>query len=419
MKLREREEHLDPRAERELDAVDRALAGKPVDPDLTGWAELTALLEAERPEPGQAWSAELDERAARGFRREGGGGPSAREIADRLLGILPRRLAAPVGAVATLAIVAVVAVSTLGGNGTEDSSLVPSSGGALLEGGSVAEEALNPDIQPIDATDGRLQEIAPASAGSDDSGASLDEYVASPPFTRQGSKIAPGTEKRQVERDVSLTLSAKPEEVSDVSDEAIAITRSLDGIVVSSQVTKAGRQANATLQLTIPTRNLDTALDRLTEIADVKSLNESTLDITRPYVSTQDRLDDAEAERQALLQALGNASTDAEAEALRLQINDARREISRAESAFENVARRARLSDISLSVQGDPGAAGKDDDARTIGDWLDDTVSVLRDLAGVLLITAAIVVPLSILAAIGWFVTSGLRRRRRERTLDS
>ena len=213
---------------------------------------------------------------------------------------------------------------------------------------------------------------------------------------------------------MTLSLSTRPDEVRETSDEVISITRALGGIVASSQVSEAGRQSSATLELTVPTRNLDSAIDQLTELANVESLNEATVDITKPYVSAQDQLRDAEAERRELLEALGNAETDAEAEALRLQIDDARREISRAESAFENIARRARLSDLSVSIVGDPDAQ----EDRSIGDWVDDAGTVLRDVAGVLLITAAVVVPLGLLVALIWFAASRLRRMRRERALD-
>ena len=230
-------------------------------------------------------------------------------------------------------------------------------------------------------------------------------------------KIAPGTDRRQVDRDVQLALATRPENVSDTADEAISITQGLDGVVASSQVSRSGQRARATLQLTIPTRNVDAALDRLTHLADVRSLDESTIDITRPYVSAKDRLDDAEAQRRKLLEALGNATTDTEAEALRLQIDDARREISRAQAAFDSIARRARLSSIDLTIAGDPGASSADD-GNSLGDWLGDALSVLRDVAGALLIAAAVVIPLGILAAIAWLAVSMTRRRRRDRALD-
>ncbi len=50
MRLREQEMPLDPEIERELDALDRALAGGSVDPDLEELALLAVELRSERPE---------------------------------------------------------------------------------------------------------------------------------------------------------------------------------------------------------------------------------------------------------------------------------------------------------------------------------------------------------------------------------
>lgn len=396
MKLRERDEPLDPAMKGDLEAVDRALAGREVEPDLARWEELAALLSDERPEPSSEWGDDLDRRAAAGF-REGGRGGSPGNLFARLATLSPGRLLAPAGALATLAVVAVVALTTLSGGGG-DSSEQAASGGP----------AMPPVVPAEDAGEAR-------SAGTFEDGAeALEGGFRASRSADSNKKIAPGTDRRRVERDVRLALSTKPDGVREVSDQAISITRSLSGIVASSQVSVGDRRSSATLELTVPTRNLDTAIDELTDLANVQSLDESTLDITKPYVSAQDRLADARAERRGLIEALGNASTDAEAVALRLQIADARRQISRARSAFENIARRASLSSISLTVLGDPDAR----DDRSLGDWVGDAGDVLRTVGGVLLVSAAVLVPLGILMALVWLVVTRLRRSRRERALD-
>jgi hypothetical protein len=314
---------------------------------------------------------------------------------------------------ATLAIVAVVAASTLSG-GESDSSgsnaLQPMSSETLRE--DLQQASGNRDLPPSAAESSG--DAAGATAAPDSAFAQKQDSFTPPDQT----KLSPGTDKRQVDRDVSMRLSTRPEDVRDVSDEVITITRSLDGIVVNSQVSEEGNHSTATLELTIPSRNLDAAIDRLRDLAHVDSLQESTADITHPYVTAQQDLRDAQAERRSLLDALANASTVAEAQSLRLQIEDARKRISQAQARFDNIARQARLSTVSVEVVADPSVPAADD-GRSIGDWLDDALSVLRDVAGVLLITAAIVVPLAILVAITWLLTSRLRRRRRERALDA
>src|SRR5215218_9509628 len=54
---------------RELAALDDALAGRPVDPDLADLADLAVLVRDERPVPDPAFARSLDVRAERGFPR--------------------------------------------------------------------------------------------------------------------------------------------------------------------------------------------------------------------------------------------------------------------------------------------------------------------------------------------------------------
>src|SRR6478735_4856567 len=67
MRLVEHEMPLDPEVERELEAIDRALAGEPVDPDLAVLADLALELRSQRPEPTAEADARLDLLAAAGF----------------------------------------------------------------------------------------------------------------------------------------------------------------------------------------------------------------------------------------------------------------------------------------------------------------------------------------------------------------
>ena len=378
---------LDPRVEHELATIDRVLGGRETDPGDAALAELALLLRDERPDPEPGWAARLDERAAAGFPRGGGGRGGKRS--SRRGGWM-----APAGALATLLLV-VVAVAVVNEGGGTSGENAASSGSAGAPTATTVVSGAQPGAMERDA--------APFNNAYRASGASADS-----------NKIAPGTENRKVDRDAQLALSTQPDEVRSVTGEVISITRSLGGIVASSQVSENPDGASASLQLTIPTRNLDQALDRMTDLADVDSLNESAVDITRPVIDAKDRLRDAEARRRELLQALGNATTESEADALEAKIADARREIARAEAAYERVTRKARLSDLAVTVASNPDASTH----RSLGDWLDDAVDVLRTVAGVLLVALAVLVPLGLIAALVGWIVARVRRRRRERALD-
>ncbi len=109
MKRSDEGESLDPEVERELDAIERALAGLEVDEEMAPVATLVADLREERPEPDAEWAAELDRRAAAGF----GGGASS-PLSARFAGFRVRSLLLPAGALATLAVVAAVGVGVSG-----------------------------------------------------------------------------------------------------------------------------------------------------------------------------------------------------------------------------------------------------------------------------------------------------------------
>ena len=59
---------MDPGMQRELHALDAALAGEPVDAELAELADLAVDLRAERPVPPEEFLQALDARAAAGFR---------------------------------------------------------------------------------------------------------------------------------------------------------------------------------------------------------------------------------------------------------------------------------------------------------------------------------------------------------------
>ena len=82
------------------------------------------------------------------------------------------------------------------------------------------------------------------------------------------------------------------------------------------------------LQLAIPTRALDTTLDQLSDLGDVKSLSEGTLDITRPFVDAKDRLAGLRAERESLYAQIKAADTQEELDQLRDRLNALQNEIA-------------------------------------------------------------------------------------------
>jgi Domain of unknown function (DUF4349) len=406
MRLRD-EETPSAEVERDLAALDAALEGKPVSEN-EAIAELARDLRAERPVPDSGFTQDLDARAAEGFRGAGGAGPFAR-LRERLAATPPRRVLAPAGAFVTLAVVAVVALSQY--DGGEDSATLT--------------------VEPAEQPSGPLEQApaddavpgqAPDADGAAEPGSAAPEIAPGEPappvedfFGKPGRNgLAPGQEDRKVERAAQITLSADEDEVPEVADGVIEVSDRHEGIVISSQVSESAEGgSSARIELAIPAESLSDALADLSELADVSSRNESTLDITEPFVSARERLADARAELDSLLTQLAGADTPRETRSIRARMEIVRGEIATVRAELESISRRARYASVSVSVQGDGGNGG-----WSLGDAAEDALDVLRTSGGIALVSAAVLVPLAAIAVIAWLIARAAFHRRREHSLD-
>ena len=386
---------LDERVVRELRALDAGLAGQRPEPGLEPLAELAGELRADRPVPDPEFAAALDAWAAAGCPRgkrpgaaaadDGAAGALAR-LRELLAATPPRRLAAPVAAATTLVVVAGVAISQ--NSGTDGDPGAPAT---PLVAPAEPEQAIEPS--------------PPLRPGAGEEAATIEPAGAP----------ALGEDRRRVERDAQLTLAAEADEVPEIAGAAIDVVEGYGGVVRSSQVRGDDDSASATLALAIPTRRLDAALADLSDLAEVRSRSEGSLDITRPFVSAREVLAGLRAERESVLARLEAADTAEEARELRLRLDVLNRDIARARSDVERLVRRSRLAEVSLQIASHG--------AEQRGGWgledaVDDAGRVLTVIAGVALVSAAVLLPIALLAAIAVLVGRAALGRARERALD-
>jgi hypothetical protein len=354
----------------ELEAVDAALAGRYVAPEHAELAELALLLRDDRPEPSAAWANRLDRRVENRF-------PSLPRPRRHRVWL---RNAAPVLAVFAVVAVIAVPIALVDSEGSDDSSGASSGSAQSLDasqgGGGGASEAAPREVAPQTA-DGRRQ--------------------------------------RKVERRVDMTLAAPRREIDRVATEIGDVTAELGGFVKHSRVTSS---SGGDLQLRIPTRRLDVAVQRISKLAKVRELSRSADDITGAVVSARDRLRDARAERKSLLTQLANATTLNETESIRARLEIVSREIAAARNSLARVNNRANFADVAVTLVPTRAGAAQEGGAWTPGDAWHDALRVLEVIAGVLVIAAAIAVPLLVAWLLGWLGRRSITRRRRERALD-
>jgi hypothetical protein len=391
---------------RELAALDDALAGRAVDPDLADLAELAVALRDERAAPEPAFTRTLDARAQRGFP------PLA--SAKRRRGIKWPRLTLPaLGVAASVLLVVVIATSIPnGGGGGEDTSSAGAGSSAATTEAAPSEES---GTKPSAAAKSAPRPAIGGGAAETDSAAPSTTTVGPLPPNAPAPR-ADGRSRRSVERSAELVLATRPQGIDRAASEIIRVTDELGGYVVSSTVSS---NSSGQFELRVPERKLQTALSRLSRVAKVRERTQSAQDITGAVVSVRERLKDARTERRSLLRQLAAATTTNQTASIRARLRLVSGQIAAAKRDLSHFKSRATRSTIAVTLladrsRSDDGAAG-----WTPGDALDDAMRILEVTAGVLLVGLALLLPLGLVALLVWLATRQAAQRRRERGLDA
>lgn len=390
----------DPDLRRDLDELEAALAGTPdADPIL---AALVADARAARPQPPPAFTAALDERAAHGFvspsatsaaaGADGGRpGASGAPVPPPRSGGRRWRLTAPVMGVAAASLLALaVGVAVIRGGGNDATAPAPRSADA--EGGA----------RPAERAAGAAPDAAAPNVAAPEPGP---------------ADTAPQERTRRVERRATLALGVPRNEIGDVAADVLRVTNAAGGIVASSSVADGtDGDAGASFDLRIPSSRLEPTLARLSELGTVQTRTQSSLDITSAFVAPRERLQDARAERAALLRALAKADTPNETASIRARLRVARQEIAAARADLRRLAQRTNFSAVSVTLEPqDAGAAAPG--PWTPGDALDDAARILRTAGAAVLLAVVLGLPVAVVAGLGWIGARAVRRRRRDRAL--
>jgi hypothetical protein len=399
---------------RELAALDDALAGRPVDPDLTDLAELAVALRDDRPASDPAFARELDTRVERGFPR------AKRRTAFHW----PKLTLPALGLAASALLVVVIATSVPngddagsesggGGSASTTTTQAPSAGDQSSSAGdesgaSGGESAARKQAVPSPAEDSAG---APAPA--------IGPGLPEPP--QPGNPGTDARSRRYVQRSAQIVLATPPRDVDRAAAKIIRVADDLGGFVVSSQVSSG---SSGEFELRVPESRLQRALSRLSAIGKVRERTQSLQDITGAVVSVAERLKDARTERRSLLRQLAKATTPNQTASIRARLRLVSSQIASNKRDLRTAKRRASYSTISVQLLADRragSAAGDDDDSAgwTPGDALRDAARILEVSAGVLLVAGALALPIGLVALLVWLAARQAAQRRRERALDA
>ncbi len=412
MRLREQEMPLDPDVERELGAIDHALAGEPVDPDLAGLASLVQELRDERPEPSAAMETRLDALAADGFPPRAGDrlGRIHRSAADAFRPLRDkgtRRLVPALGAVSVFVVAIGIGISQSGVLGGDQAS--PRTAQTTMP---APEPGSGTGSAPADV-DTRQRFSRAERAG----GPAVDS------FTQPLSSPASRSIKRKVAQEVNLGLSTAPDDFRDAADGVLDVVRDHRGFVVRSNVSggdpgvSGAERGRASFALRIPAGELSATMGDLSDLGHVVSRSDGTVDVTDRFVSARNRIDELTVTRDRLLRELGEAATLTEQQSIRARLRIVEARLAGAHRDLAQAQRRVHLVPVSVTMTAD--AKASPGGAWTIGDALDDAGRVLTVAVGVVLVAGAALLPFALLAAL---LAGGRRewlRRQRNRALDA
>jgi len=441
---RDTEMPLDPDVERELEAIDHALRGLRVAADLEDIRDLAVEARTDRPAVEPNFGAKLDQWAADGFPRDGR--PEAREepetgsalagLLERLRSVPPRRLLVSAGAAATFVVAVAVGIGVsdqLGGSdGGSGTVIAPNSAGGPAVDTAEGTPAGSGGGGGSSRAELRLQRDQRANAVPlGDAAPALNAEA------RAGFASGGRAAHRKVAQNADLVLSTEPQSVRDVADGVVGVVDKYHGFVVSSNVTSgrtsgprpiplegdaaASQQGSGSFELRIPAQNLQAALGDMSglESAHVTSRTEGTVDITRRFNSAKAHVEELEAKRTSLLNQLEGAFTIEEQDSLTAQLRIVENQLADAKDQLGNVQTRIRLVPVDVEIRGERGVdSGGGGGSWSIGDAFHDAGRVLTVIAGILLISAAVLVPLGLIGAVAWITARAVVRRRREDALE-
>lgn len=291
-----------------------------------------------------------------------------------------RQLVFALAALAVVGSLFAAGITGLSRSGSQQRSL---SGGAVVHPTVTQEHGVAQSVAPAWKSDALQRSLAPAKA-----------YT---PY-----RFAPASSRLQ-RYEATLRLRVKDVQgLSDATNRAIAVTRSLGGYVGSVHyVTGSARRGGATLVLRVPVGSVQEALAKLSGLGTILQQQTGILDVTRRA--------DREAEQIANLEQQLRTAPFAEAPAIRHRLATLRAKHAR-------LLKSARLARITLTLTT---PAKEATEAPTRFDrTLDDAGGVLLRELEILLYALVVAGPLLLLGAAGLATGRVARRRADQRLLE-
>jgi hypothetical protein len=219
---------------------------------------------------------------------------------------------------------------------------------------------------------------------------------------------------RLVAKGSDLTLATPATRIQGVANRIVTATEQEGGVVEHSNVSIHGSSSFAVFSLQVPSGHLGRLIATLSSLASVRSLNQTTQDITSPYQRERALL----AERLAQLTSLRKQlATAADASALRKRIGTVEFRIAVERATIGRLQSQASNSTLAVDVVAGSASAKHKRSSGTLAGAYHDALHALEEILAIALIALAIALPFALTALALWWAGSSIRQRPRERAI--
>lgn len=372
--------------ERDLAVVDAVVRGggesRPEDAALVDFA---LLVRSARPLPGHGAQLRLDARFA-----------SAAAVA-------PRRRSSriqPAIAFACLVLIvgAVVALDRLSDQSASDRPVAAQTEGETRSPGAAA--GLAAPTVPDPAND--LSKLAESPTAQ--------SFVAGP------QEMSKSLDRKQVKA-AQISVAIPPKQFQESADRVGQIASAAGGYVENSNVnTKGTRSGSATFLLMVPVEKYRAVMSELAGLGHIRSQAEDMRDVTAQYEQTTKSLAAKQARIAELERELAQATDPARIAQLKRLI--ARTKFGRRQQLrqFRSLKNQIAFVPINVTLKSERSAEAAD--KGSIERAVDRAQKILVGLAATLIVLLAIMLPLALVLAAGWWVARRIARRRASAVLD-
>jgi hypothetical protein len=310
-------------------------------------------------------------------------------------------------AAAFLTVAGIVGTQVTGGGGLGSSSL-----DAASEGGAVRPQvgAVPAPAEEEGLEAGYSAGVERDALGVDAGAAASDQAATGTTEPIPGAQGVPGEISKVIET-ADLSIEVPRDSFAERFQRASQIAEELGGYVT----TQSAGVRSGSLVMRIPAKYFNRARGLLKELG-VKTVRDGITgtDVTAEFVDTKARIEILQARREALTTLLRDANSLTEILRLENAIDDVLIRIEEAKGRVRLINDQTSKATIAVELH-EEGVAPTDDDRSGIVDAWSSSIEGFLSVVGAILVGIGYLLPIVLLAGLGWVVVRAGRRRTAER----